>query len=106
MIGIKTLAVLTISVLSFTHAQCALAHRVLTCEPEWAALAEELGGPMITVHSATTGLQDPHRIEARPSLIARTRNADLLICTGLGVEVGSKEAFGEIARFFDLHLGK
>ncbi len=43
---------------------------------------------MITVHSATTGLQDPHRIEARPSLIARARNADLLICTGMGVEVG------------------
>ena len=42
----------------------------------------------MTVHSATTGLQDPHRIEARPSLIARARNADLLICTGLGVEVG------------------
>jgi zinc/manganese transport system substrate-binding protein len=43
---------------------------------------------MVTVHSATTGLQDPHRIEARPSLIARMRNADLLICTGMGVEIG------------------
>ena len=88
MIRIKAVAALTVSVLSFAHAQCALAHRVLACEPEWAALAEELGGTMITVHSATTGLQDPHRIEARPSLIARMRNADLLICTGLGVEVG------------------
>jgi zinc/manganese transport system substrate-binding protein len=66
----------------------ALAHRVLACEPEWAALAEELGGTMVTVQSATTGLQDPHRIEARPSLIARVRNADLLICTGMGVEIG------------------
>ena len=66
----------------------ALAHRVLACEPEWAALAEELGGTMVTVYSATTGLQDPHRIEARPSLIARVRNADLLICTGLGIEEG------------------
>ncbi len=43
---------------------------------------------MVTVQSATTGLQDPHRIEARPSLIARVRNADLLICTGMGVEIG------------------
>jgi len=88
MIRNKALAVLTVSALLLAHAQCAVAHRVLACEPEWAALAEELGGTMITVHSATTGLQDPHRIEARPSLIARARNADLLICTGLGVETG------------------
>src|SRR6266436_5493926 len=61
---------------------------VFTCEPEWAALAEELGGDRVSVYSATTGLQDPHRIEARPSLIARARNADLLICSGAELEVG------------------
>lgn len=61
---------------------------ILACEPEWAALASEIGGDKIKVSSATTALQDPHRIEARPSLIARTRNADLLICTGLELEVG------------------
>lgn len=61
---------------------------VLACEPEWAALATELGGDHVKVSSATTALQDPHRIEARPSLIARTRNADLLACTGLELEVG------------------
>ena len=77
-----------VSILLLAHPPSALAHRVLACEPEWAALAEELGGTMITVLSATTALQDPHRIEARPSLIARTRNADLLICTGMGVEIG------------------
>lgn len=61
---------------------------ILSCEPEWAALAGEIGGDKIKVSSATTALQDPHRIEARPSLIARTRNADLLICTGLELEAG------------------
>ena len=61
---------------------------VLACEPEWAALATELGGDRVKASSATTALQDPHRIEARPSLIARTRNADLLVCTGLELEVG------------------
>src|SRR5579862_8774700 len=61
---------------------------VLACEPEWAALAQELGGDKVKASSATTPLQDPHRIEARPSLIARARNADLLICTGLELEVG------------------
>ena len=66
----------------------AFAHRIVACEPEWAALAKELGGEMVSVYSATTGMQNPHRIEARPSLIAMVRNADMLICTGLGVEEG------------------
>ncbi|MFD2270202.1 metal ABC transporter substrate-binding protein [Undibacterium arcticum] len=61
---------------------------VLACEPEWAALSTEIGGDKVKVSSATTALQDPHRIEARPSLIARTRNADLLVCTGMELEVG------------------
>jgi zinc/manganese transport system substrate-binding protein len=62
--------------------------RVLACEPEWAALASEIGGDRVNAYSATTALQDPHRIEARPSLIARARNADLLICTGAELEIG------------------
>src|SRR5438552_15948672 len=61
---------------------------VVACEPEWASLAKELGGDKLNVSSATTALQDPHRIEARPSLIARMRNADLLVCTGMELEIG------------------
>jgi zinc/manganese transport system substrate-binding protein len=61
---------------------------VFACEPEWAALARELGGDKVSAVSATTGLQDPHRIEARPSLIARIRSADLVICSGSELEVG------------------
>ena len=68
------------------HAQAAL--NVFACEPEWAALAHEIGGDKVSVYQATTGLQDPHRIEARPSLIARMRSADLLICSGADLEVG------------------
>jgi zinc/manganese transport system substrate-binding protein len=64
------------------------ASRVLACEPEWGALAQELGGPLLDVSVATTALQDPHQIQARPSLIARTRNADLIVCTGAELEVG------------------
>ena len=67
-------------------AQAALT--VLACEPEWAALTEELAGNLARVSSATTARQDPHRIEARPSLIARARNADLLVCTGAELEIG------------------
>ncbi|MCH9025610.1 MAG: zinc ABC transporter substrate-binding protein [Proteobacteria bacterium] len=67
-------------------AQAAL--RVFTCEPEWASLAEELGGDKLDIFSATRAQQDVHYIQARPSLIARLRRADLMICTGADLEIG------------------
>ena len=62
--------------------------KVLACEPEWGALVKELAGDKASVYVATTGLQDPHHIEARPSLVAAARNTQLLICTGAELEVG------------------
>jgi zinc/manganese transport system substrate-binding protein len=62
--------------------------KVFACEPEWASLAQELGGDKLSVYSATTAQQDPHHVEARPSLIARIRSADLVICTGSELEIG------------------
>jgi len=56
--------------------------------PEWGALAEELGGDKVKVYVATNALQDPHHVEAKPSLIARARGADLVIATGAELEVG------------------
>ncbi len=67
-------------------AQAAL--KVLACEPEWGALVQELAGDKASVYVATTGLQDPHHIQARPSLVAAARNTDLLVCTGAELEVG------------------
>jgi zinc/manganese transport system substrate-binding protein len=61
---------------------------VVACEPEWAALAAMIGGDRVSTEAATTGLQDPHYIQARPSLIAKVRRADLLVCTGAGLESG------------------
>ena len=62
--------------------------RVFACEPEWGALAQELGGSLVEVSVATSALQDPHQIQAKPSLIARARNADLVVCTGAELEIG------------------
>lgn len=62
--------------------------RVFTCEPEWSALAQEVGGDLVKVSSATNALQDPHYIEARPSLISKVRKADLVICSGADLEIG------------------
>ena len=56
--------------------------------PEWGALAEELGGDKVKVYTATNALQDPHHVEAKPSLIARARSADLVVATGAELEIG------------------
>jgi zinc/manganese transport system substrate-binding protein len=66
----------------------AAALNVFACEPEWGALASELGGDKVSVFVATTGRQDPHQIQARPSLIAKMRSADLVVCTGAELEIG------------------
>ncbi|MFZ4537417.1 metal ABC transporter substrate-binding protein [Propionivibrio sp.] len=62
--------------------------KVFATVPEWGALAQEIGGDQVKVYNATHGLQDPHRIDAKPSLIAQARSAQLLLATGAELEVG------------------
>ena len=61
---------------------------VFATVPEWGALVEELGGDKVKVYTATNALQDPHHVEAKPSLIARARAADLVVATGAELEIG------------------
>ena len=61
---------------------------IFACEPEWGALAQELGGDKVSVYNATQALQDVHHVQAKPSLIAKARSANLAICTGLELEIG------------------
>ena len=78
-----------LAVLQFAIAAPATAAlNIFACEPEWGALSRELGGDKASIYVATTALQDPHHIEARPSLIARARTADLVVCTGAELEIG------------------
>jgi zinc/manganese transport system substrate-binding protein len=62
--------------------------KVLATTPDWGALTTELGGDKVNVYVATTALQDVHRVEAKPSLVARARSADLVVATGAELEVG------------------
>lgn len=71
-------------VLAASPAHAAL--RVFACEPEWGALARELGGAQVEVYEATTGKQDLHQIQARPKLLAKARSADLMVCSGAELE--------------------
>ncbi|MBT4386081.1 MAG: zinc ABC transporter solute-binding protein [Betaproteobacteria bacterium] len=61
---------------------------VFACEPEWEFIAKEIGGDQIRTVSATHGLQNPHFIRVKPSLMSKIKKADLLICSGADLEVG------------------
>lgn len=61
---------------------------IFACEPEWAALTQQLAGNQASIYTATGALQDPHQVQARPSLIAKARNAQLVVCTGAELEIG------------------
>lgn len=62
--------------------------KIFATVPEWGALAQEIGGEQVKVYTATHGLQNPHRIDAKPSLIAQARSAQLVVATGAELEVG------------------
>ncbi|MBS0354972.1 MAG: zinc ABC transporter substrate-binding protein [Proteobacteria bacterium] len=84
----KAILRLAVVLMAFAAMPASAALNVFATVPEWAALAREVGGDKLNVFSATNALQDPHRIEAKPSLIARARSAQLVIATGADLEVG------------------
>ena len=86
-----TIKIIILLLLQYTFALSVYANEklyIFACEPEWKSLAEELGGDKVKAISATHAKQDPHHIRARPSLIAKIRRADLIFCSGAGLEVG------------------
>lgn len=80
-----TLATLALC-LGALPAQAAL--RVLATTPDWAALVTELAGDKVNLYTATSAFQDVHRVDAKPSLVARARTADLVVATGADLEIG------------------
>jgi zinc/manganese transport system substrate-binding protein len=80
--------VLSVFLLLLLSSNVHAALNVFACEPEWAALTQELAGDKADIYTATGPLQDPHQVQARPSLIAKARRANLVVCTGAELEIG------------------
>ncbi len=83
--SLLTLAILALG-LGAHPAQAVL--KVLATTPDWASLTTELGGDKVNVYTATSAFQDVHRVDAKPSLVARARSADLVVATGADLEIG------------------
>ena len=84
----KLFCTMGLIVLAIVSAPAFAALNVFACEPEWAALTQQLAGNQASIYTATGALQDPHQVQARPSLIAKARSANLLVCTGAELEIG------------------
>lgn len=84
----KKLLILLSLITGVVFGPTASALNIFACEPEWGALAQELGGDHVSVYVATNAFQDPHHIQARPSLLAKARRANLVVCTGVELEIG------------------
>ena len=87
----RNIGVLTTFAVLALAAAAAPAHatlKVLATTPDWAALVNELGGDKVNVYTATSAFQDVHRVDAKPSLVARARSADLVVATGADLEIG------------------
>lgn len=84
----KTLQCLAAMILLTTSSVSAGKLNVFTCEPEWASLTREIGGDRVSISTAINADQDPHKVQARPSLISAAHNADLVFCTGAELEIG------------------
>jgi zinc/manganese transport system substrate-binding protein len=61
---------------------------VVTTTEGLASLAREVGGDRVSVESLSGGIQDPHFVDANPTLALKLRRADLLVDVGLDLEVG------------------
>lgn len=72
--------------LSVGTAQAAL--NVVATLPDFASIAEQVGGDKIKVTSIAKGPEDAHFVDARPSFIRLLNQADLLIEGGADLEVG------------------
>ncbi len=61
---------------------------VVTTTPDLAVIVSEIGGDNVSVQSLAKGTQDPHFLEAKPSFMVKVNRADLVISTGLELEIG------------------
>jgi len=69
-------------------ARAGAALKVVTTVEGLASVTREVGGDRVEVTSLSRGIQDPHFVDANPTLTVKLRQADLLVDVGLDLEIG------------------
>lgn len=78
---------------------------VVTSLQDFASMAATLGGDFVETESLAKGYQDPHFVDAKPSLILKLSRADLLIVAGLELEIGYLPPMIDQSRNKKIHPG-
>jgi len=82
----KRLVVLSVLFLSAVAASADL--RVVATVPNMGMLARTVGGDAVQVRVLAPPDRDPHYLEARPSMMAALRRADIVVAVGAELEIG------------------
>lgn len=72
--------------------------KVVATLPDLAAIAHAIGGDKISVTAMSLPSQDPHFVDAKPSLVLKLNKADVLLAVGVDLEVGWLPALQTQAR--------
>lgn len=97
--------VLSLVLLGALGAQAHADVKVVATVPDLAAITKEIGGKKVTVTALSLPSQDPHFVDAKPSLVLKLNKADLLIAVGLDLEVGWLPSLQTQARNADILAG-
>ena len=79
---------------------------VVTTLPDYASLARDIGGDLVSVTVMAKPTEDPHFVDARPSFVVQLRTADVLIEGGAELEIGWLPPLLQNARNPKIETGK
>src|SRR5437667_9534759 len=79
---------------------------VVATLPDFGSLAREIGGDNVSVTVLAKPTEDPHFVDARPSLVVALRIADVLIDGGAELELGWLPPLLQNARHAKFDIGK
>ncbi|MBW7957035.1 MAG: zinc ABC transporter substrate-binding protein [Deltaproteobacteria bacterium] len=103
----KKTVVLTFLMLLFSFAASAYAKvNVVATLPFIGSIAKEIGGDKVDVTTLVKPTQDPHFVDAKPSMILAARKADVLMYNGLDLEIGYLPLLMESSRNPKIQPGK
>lgn len=76
-----------VGLLASTAVSASAALKIVTSFPQDASIAKAIGGEYVEVVSLTTGVQNPHAVDPKPSFAIHLNKADLLIVNGQNMEM-------------------
>lgn len=84
---IRSISIFVCLSLLFSYNLLTAKIKVVTTFSDFASIVEEIGGDFVDVEYLSYGDQDPHFVPPKPSLALKLKDADLLISTGLDLEM-------------------